>query len=306
MANLALPHLEMLVAISRTRSLAEAAAALRITPSALTHRLREAERRLNVMLFEKMGRKLRPTAAAQILTLTAERILADLEASERVATASTGGVRHILRLTVEVYNAFHWLPGFLAWFRAAHPEIEIEIETRDARTPFDGLAKGRTDLVISPGKIMPGSFDAVDLFEDELVAVVWPGHAFASRPYVVAGDFSTETYLTYSLVRQPGFEADRLWEAENTLPLRERNVGSIEAVCELVRAKVGVSVLSRWGAHRHFASGGLVPVQAAPSGLKITWRAIIKNSWPPDAPVRILTRALEEWNHRGGSEIGTR
>ena len=100
-------------------------------------------------------------------------------------------------------------------------------------------------------------------FEDELVAVIWPGHAFASRPYVVAGDFSTETYLTYSLVRQPGFEADRLWEAGNTLPLRERNVGSIEAVCELVRAKVGVSVLSRWGAHRHFASGGLVPVRTA-------------------------------------------
>src|SRR6056297_743186 len=65
--RLSLQHLEMLVAIKQTATLAEAAAQLRITPSALTHRVREAERRLGVRLFAKDGRALRPNTAAQIL-----------------------------------------------------------------------------------------------------------------------------------------------------------------------------------------------------------------------------------------------
>ncbi len=297
MARLRLNHLETLAAISKSKSLAQAAVALSITPSALTHRLREAERRLGVTLFEKSGRALRPTAAAQILTLTGERILADLEKSERVAVASTLGVRHIVRMTVAVYNAFHWLPGFLSWFRTRHPTIEIEIEANSALSPFDSLSRDQVDLVISPDEVLPGALDTMDLFDDELVVVVWPQHPFATRDYVNGRDFLHETYLTYSLLRQPGYEADRLWAAEKTLPFREHNIGSVEAVCELVKAQVGISVLSRWGAHPHFASGSLIPVQATADGLRITWRAVTKSGWPADSPVRTFARALAEWHH---------
>ncbi|HCW85825.1 MAG TPA: LysR family transcriptional regulator, partial [Rhodobacteraceae bacterium] len=82
---LSLRHFEMLVSVARCSSMAEAARSLLITPSALTHRLREAERRLGLQLYEKQGRNLRPTQAGRILTQTAERILEDIEQSERVA-----------------------------------------------------------------------------------------------------------------------------------------------------------------------------------------------------------------------------
>ena len=121
-------HLEMILAISQEDTLADAARTLRVTPSALSHRIREAERRLGVSLYQKRGRSLRPTVAVDILANTAERLLSDLTQSERLAVASTEGVRHLIRLTVGVYNSFHWLPDFLSEFRKAHPDIDREVE----------------------------------------------------------------------------------------------------------------------------------------------------------------------------------
>lgn len=295
--HLSLRHFEMLVAIERCTSLADAARSLLITPSALTHRIREAERRLDVLLFEKQGRNLRPTLAGGILTQTAERILEDIHQSERVAISSTKGIRHVVRLSVAVYAAFHWLPDFLPWFREANPGIEIQIETEGAQSPFDALFKGQIDVVISPDTVLPGQLDAVDLFDDELVAIMPPNHALATRDYVSGNDFLNDPYLTYSLVRQPGYEADRIWTPENVLPPHEENIGSVEAICELVKAGFGISILSHWAIHPQFQSGKLVPVRATPEGLGITWRAIIKTGARSDAPEAVLSNALADWFH---------
>jgi LysR family transcriptional regulator for metE and metH len=294
---LSLRHFEMLVSVARCSSMADAARSLLITPSALTHRLREAERRLGVQLYEKQGRNLRPTQAGRILTQTAERILEDIEQSERVAISSSEGIRHVVRLSVAVYAAFHWLPNFLPWFRKTHPGIEIEIETEGAQSPFDAFFKGQIDLVISPDSVLPGQLDAVDLFEDELVAVVPLGHALAKRKYVNGNDFLNDPFLTYSLVRQPGYEADRIWTPENVLPPREENIGSVEAICELVKAGFGISILSHWAIHPQFQSGKLIPVRATQNGLGITWRAITKSGSGSDAPEAILSKALADWFH---------
>lgn len=293
--RLSLRHLEVLTAIEATPTLAEAAATLRITPSALTHRVREAERRLGLQLFKKEGRNLRPNTAAQILTHSANQMLASLQHAERVAIASSAGVQHYLRLSIAVYNAFHWLPAFLLWFRERHPEIEIAIETQGAMAPFELLARREVDLVISPDVLVRGSLEAVPLFEDELVAIVPPHHPLARREYARGVDFVEETYLTYSLVRQPGFEADRVFKSENIMPFREENIGSVDAICELVRAGQGVSILSHWGVYPRLDNGGLVPVRVTESGLGIAWRAVIQGGLSENSPERRLAGALQRW-----------
>lgn len=293
--RLSMRHLDMLIAISERATSAEAARSLLITPSALTHRIREAERRLNVTLFEKNGRMLRPTMAARILTQAAKRVVDDLQQSERVAISSSEGIRHVVRMSVAVYNAFHWLPAFLPKFRMENPGIDIEIETQGAQRPLDSLSRGQIDLVMSPDMVLPGQLDALDLFEDELVAVVPPGHHLATKEFLKGTDFLNDPYLTYSLIREPGFEADRIWTPENVIPPREENIGSIDAICELVKAGFGISILSHWALLPRFASGELTSVRATRGGLDIKWRAIVKSSAPEDAPERVLANALSAW-----------
>ncbi|WP_373085959.1 LysR family transcriptional regulator [Sneathiella sp.] len=293
--HLSFRHMEMFVAIDRCDTMGDAARTLLITPSALTHRIREAERRLGVVLFEKRGRIARPTAAALILTHTAERVMKDLYQSERVAIASSEGIQHVLRISVAVYNAFHWLPDFLLWFRVANPQIGIEIETQGAIAPFDLLSKGSIDLVMSPDIVLPGQLESMDLFDDELVAVMPPSHALGQKSYLTGRDFVNDPFLTYSLVRQLGYEADRIWTPENVMPPREDNIGSVDAICELIKAGFGISILSHWAIYPQFLSGNLRPVRATQNGLDITWRAIIKSAASKGAPERILMNALADW-----------
>jgi LysR family transcriptional regulator for metE and metH len=293
--RLDLRHLEMMLAISEEGTLAEAAHVLRVTPSALSHRIREAERRLGMPLYQKRGRTLRPTLGAEILTSAAGRLLFDLVQSERLAVGSAEGVRHVIRLTVSVYNCFHWLPAFLAGLRGEHPDIDIDIEAGAVLNPYENLATELIDMVISPGVILPGTVDAVPLFNDELVAVTAPGHPFCDRDFVEADDFLLETNLTYSMVRQPGFEADRFWTPANVYPAREVKIGSVEAICELIKAGFGVSILSRWALKPHFEAGTLKATPLGRDGLDIVWNAVLRGAADENAPERKVARALAGW-----------
>lgn len=94
---------------------------------------------------------------------------------------------------------------------------------------------------------------------------------------------------------QPGFESERLWAAGGVTPLRKRNLGSIDAVCELVNAQAGISILSRWGVYRQIDSGSLKAIQATEQGLDISWRAIVSNRMPDEAAGRSVLESLRDW-----------
>ena len=59
-----LRHLQMIWVLAGTPRVTDAAEQLGITPSALSHRIREAERRLDVQLFTRVRKRLRMTPAA--------------------------------------------------------------------------------------------------------------------------------------------------------------------------------------------------------------------------------------------------
>ena len=288
-------HLEMLRALRMERTLVEAARALRVTPSALSHRIREAERRLGVSLYQKQGRGLRPTMAAEILADRAEPLLADLARAERLAAAAAEGVRHLVRLTVGIYNCFHWLPAFVEPFREAHPGIDFDIEANAVLSPFEALAAERIDIVISQAVVTPPAFEAVPLFTDELVAVSAPQHPFCEKAFVDAQDFREETSFTYSMIREPGFEYDRFWLPAGAMPARDVKIGSVEAICELVQAGLGVAILSRWALTTLLEVGRLNATRLGVDGLELGWAVVLRRSSPAGSPERVVAQALAEW-----------
>ena len=90
--RLEIRHLRMLVAIDEAGGVADAAAILGVSGSALTHRIREAERRLGIALYSRVKGRLRPTPAGDVLRQSAIRLLTDLDRSEAVARAFLRGI----------------------------------------------------------------------------------------------------------------------------------------------------------------------------------------------------------------------
>ncbi len=288
-------HLRMLVAIDEAGSVSEAAGILGVTPSALTHRIREAERRLGLALYSRVKGRLRPTPAGDALRWTAERLISELDRAEANARARGAGVEHVVRLGIGFYTAYHWLPGFLTRLATAAPEIEIEIVAGAARRPLDMLLEGGIDVAVVTGDPTGAGVTGVPLFTDELVAIMAPDHRLAGRDFVVAGDLAEEDYLTYSRAAMPGHEYDRLMRPAGVYPRRFVSVELPEAIVELVSAGFGMSILARWAVAPHIRSGSIAHARVTAEGLDIDWAAALRASEPLDSPGRRLADTLAAW-----------
>src|SRR3954468_11503369 len=96
MLNLA--RVRLLVELERLGTVAAVAATLDYTPSAVSQQLSQLERETGgPRLFEKVGRRLRPTDAGRLLAAHGRELIARAEAAEAELAGMTGlaGTLHI-------------------------------------------------------------------------------------------------------------------------------------------------------------------------------------------------------------------
>lgn len=289
--QLDLRHYETVVAITELGTMTSAAERLHSSQSALSHRLAEAERRLDIKLFDRgPRRRLLPTKAGLMVHQTASRALADLERTEHLLITEDRTITATVRIAVGSYDCYHWYPGFLHDVRVNHPTIDLQLVVIDDQ-PSAHLASGRADLVIAPGTA-EGIFETHPLFHDELVLCVAPRHRLAGRAWVEAADLVDESYLTYNPRPAPGFEFDRFIGPAETSPRTVTVVEQTNAIAELVAADAGISILSRWALAPVIDAGRIVEVRCGEAGLPLEWNALLRPNEPDDSPARLVADEL--------------
>jgi LysR family transcriptional regulator for metE and metH len=294
MLRLDVPHLQMLTALSEAGSLARAATRLGVTPSALSHRIREAERRLDIVLLTRQGRRLALTPAGEILLNAARTILGELERAETDAQRISRGASDVVRLGLGAYSVFHWLPAFLRVLGEREPSVQLEIVAGAARRPEAALLDAEIDVAVLHGPAERAGLRRVPLFEDELVAIMSPGHPLAAKKFIEPEDLIPYDYFTYSMTPEPGLEYDRALRRAPA-PRRITRLEQIEAIVELVKAGLGVSILTRWAMEPHVRAGTLACRRVTPEGIDVAWFAALRaNESEESAPARVAA-ALADW-----------
>ncbi len=291
-----LRHYQMIAMLAKTPRVTDAADRLGITPSALSHRIREAERRLGVPLFSRSHKRLRMTAAAEHLAQVAERLIADLVRAEHDAERMGHGVRHVVRLAVEAYSSYHWLPGFLQHLRRALPDVGIQVVAAAARSPLGSLADHTVDLIILSGENTASRLETVHLFDDELLFIMPPDHRLAGKPCIEAGDIVGEDFITYTRIPEPDREYAKLFRPNDAYPNWTETVELPEAIVEMVAAGLGTSVLAGWAVGGAIRSGRIVGSRVGPDGVSVPWFAVIRpDTASEDQITRQVAGILAEW-----------
>ncbi|MGO1120962.1 LysR family transcriptional regulator [Rhodovibrionaceae bacterium A322] len=285
MSKLEIRHLRALVAIRRSGSVSDAARQMGLTQSAVSHQLRELERRFDLPLFERINRKLRLTPQGDQLLASAEVILEELDKVERELTPQQQDEASLLRIGAYAYGCYHWLPTFLKDLKADFPRLDFELATESRVQPPQSLQAGDIDLGLAAGRINQTGMTVTPLFEDDLVAVLPPGHPLCDKDWLVAEDFSDVPYVTYSAVTEKGFEMDLLWRPADVHPRKTIRAGLTDAVIELVKADFGISVLSRWAVRDSEAKGEVVCRPLTPQGMTLPWWALTRKSDSREAVV---------------------
>ena len=119
---------------ARHRSVGKAADVLRVTPSAVSHRLRALEAALGVTLLRHVNRRLVLTEAGQILLPGLSDGFARIEAALRAleARSQTG----ILTISMLSTFAVRWFIPRLPRFQKANPDIQVHVSTGTRTVDF--------------------------------------------------------------------------------------------------------------------------------------------------------------------------
>lgn len=158
-------------AAARLSSFKTAAEELNVTPTAVSHQIRNLEEKLGTLLFERKTRAIELTPEglqlAQVSHQALQQIASKLEDISRIQT--------VLNVTTTSSFAAMWLVPRLACFQKLHPEIQVAIRTGEQ---LDDLQNDRRiDLAIRYGQ-----YDEQDVNATKLITEYFG--AYATQNYL--------------------------------------------------------------------------------------------------------------------------
>src|SRR5690349_13444825 len=136
-----LGRLQALREVAARGTIAAAADALHLTPSAVSQQLAALEREVGEPLVEPDGRSVRLTAVARVLVRRADEIFAQVESLRSELAEHAGGERADLRIGSFATAITHLVAPAAARLRASHPGIRLEVSEAEPPEAFGALGR---------------------------------------------------------------------------------------------------------------------------------------------------------------------
>src|SRR5579859_6793293 len=150
-----LRELRSLATLAELGSITRTAEKLYLTPPAIHKQLRCLQTELGVQLYEKVGRRLQLTPAAEIVLPYLRELLANYDAAIDALNEWKGVKKGLVRIGTGPTMSSYILPSLLKEFRRKFPGIELFVETGNTLALLEGLSKGSLDLVLIVSSGLP-------------------------------------------------------------------------------------------------------------------------------------------------------
>ncbi|MEV0116844.1 LysR family transcriptional regulator [Streptomyces sp. NPDC050844] len=195
-------RLRVLRAVAEHGSFNKAAAALLLTPSAVSQHVAVLERSLGAQVVVRSTRGVTLTQAGRIMVQAAESVTAELaHAQQQVDRLGTGRTQ----LTVATFTSGGrlLLPGALARLTAAHPDTVLHVREGEPEASLPLVRQGAVDLALAyhfdgplPGQVSQNSsMQWTALLKDPLHVVLPEGHRLADRAALDLAELATEPWV---------------------------------------------------------------------------------------------------------------
>lgn len=257
MRELSLDHLRTFAEIAELGSFSAAAARLKLTQPAVSLQVRQLERRLGIRLLERVGKKASPTRAGEELLCHVRQINAAVrDATDAMARHRADGIGRV-RLGTGATACIYLLPPLLRDLRTRHPNLEIVVRTGNTRDMLKDVEGNTIDLALvtlpAPGRM----FQVSPVLDDEQVAI-FPVEGPSPPPVVTAAALMDWPLVLYEADGQARRIVDGWFHQAGMVPKPVMELGSVEAIKELVGAGLGCAVLPRLAVKGSGRRGGFV------------------------------------------------
>lgn len=189
-------HVQILLHLAELGSLQRTASAIGMTQSSVTQTLAYLEDLLEVRLFERHARGVRPTPACRdLLPVARQLMLGVVDGAEVIAARKRQGEG-----TVRVIGSAAAVNGLLVSalpdFSDQHPAIQIQLREAEGEDQLLAMARGEVDLVVCRRPpVIPEGWVFHPVRADRLVVVCASGHALARARVVRRQDLAAQTWM---------------------------------------------------------------------------------------------------------------
>lgn len=255
-------QLRIFVAVAEHEHVTRAARELNLTQSATSAAVAALESRYAILLFDRVGRQIRLTAAGRLFLAEAKAVLARTAAAELVLADLAGLRIGSLSLAASQTVGNYWLPGFIHAFRQAYPGIKVSLVMGNTQTVASLVREGQATIGFVEGEIDEPSLSISIVAEDEIALVVPVGHPWEkmrepdidlrTARWVLREEGSGTRSILTGMLHDTGIDISEL-DIAAELPTNE-------TVRAIVEAGAGVTVMSKMIAESGLATGKLATV----------------------------------------------
>jgi LysR family transcriptional regulator, regulator for metE and metH len=283
-------HLKLIKVLAEEGGITKSLEKLFLTQSAVSHQLRDIEQRLGTKIFYRAKNQWQLTEEGKILYNTANNILSEMDNALNQIKDLKNGEAGTIRISTECYTSYHWLPSFMQNISILYPNLDIKIVIEATHKPLQKLMENELDVAITSDPLDDKSLKYIELFKDEMWAVVSEEHPWSTRKYVTADDFSNEILIIHSYPLETVTVYQHFLKDYDKMPKQILAIPLTEVALEMVKAKMGVTCMPLWALKPFVTSSTLKLVKIGKKGLIRTHYATIRLE---DAKKKYITDFIE-------------
>jgi DNA-binding transcriptional LysR family regulator len=261
-----LRQLRYFVAVAEELHFRRAAARLHMSQPPLSTQVRLLEEELGCPLMVRSRRRVALTPAGESFLRHARALLEGVDEAVQDARRIHAGQAGQLRISFVGSALLSLVPGVVKRYRAARPDVEVQLRERSTEEQLRELRAGSIDVALVPLPVDAPDLRTEVLRRERAVAAVPAAHPLAALAQVPLKRLGSEPLVMFPREQAPGLH-DRLLSSlsgPNGPPSVAQYAPETQTIIGLVAAEIGVALVQ--ASVQRLALPGVTyrPVRGAP------------------------------------------
>ncbi|MEY8203913.1 MAG: LysR family transcriptional regulator, partial [Bermanella sp.] len=263
-----LRQLEVFLATAHFQNVSKAADSLAMSQSAASSALKELESQFDILLFDRVGKRLQLNEQGRLIRSRAEALLEQAREVEQALMQhkDAGAVKVGATLTIGNYLAV----GILSRLMSDQPEAEVSLSVANTQQIMARVLNYDLDLGMIEGEVQHGELDIIPWRDDDLCVFCAPDHELAHKESISDADLTGNLWV----LREAGSGTRQAFDRalHGILPQIKVNLElqHTEAIKNAVSSGLGLGCLSRICLQEAFKRGDLVELHVPQRDFKRT------------------------------------
>ena len=229
--------------VAKLGSFTEAATRLYLTQPAISLQVKALERELGERLFDRIGRRIRLTAAGHILYAEAEALVDRLGELEAVVEQLKKLERGRLSIGASDTTSIYFLPQLLQRFLREHPGVELRLSSLVSSEVARRVLERELDVGIVTLPERPAGLEMLPLFEERFVAIASTDHALTARRSLQLRDLEGQRLVSLEPGSRTREVLDKILASEGVAARPSLELSNFEVIKRYVAAGLGVALV---------------------------------------------------------------